>query len=121
MTEEQRIQYLANIFHVARADGRVDGVEDTTSEQIAEGIGGGYLETRKGLDLALEKDFAVQLPQRLSDRIRNLEDMFMLACCDQGFDAMEKEIIIDFAKQIGITQDQLNAIRREVKAELSQE
>jgi len=121
MTEDEQIQYLANVYHVARADGRVDGVEDTRAEQIANGIGAGYLETRKALDLSAEKDFTPTLPARLSDRIRNLEDMLFLACCDQNLHDQEIKAMVAFAKQIGVSQDQLNLARKEAKARLQQE
>ena len=120
MTEEEQIQYLANIYHVARADGRVEVVEDSVVEDMAKGIGAGYLETRNGLDLSAEKDFCVVFPARLSERIRNLEDMLLLAYSDQKLHDLEKKIIIDFAKQIGITQEQVNMIRKVAKARLQQ-
>ena len=121
MTEQEQIQYLANVFYVARADGRVDVAEDSSVEDMARGIGAGYLETRKALDLSAEKDFCVQFPPRLSDRIRNLEDMLYLAYCHQGLHDLEKGIIVDFARKIGITQEQLNLMRKEAKARLQQE
>ncbi len=89
MTEEEQIQYLANLFHVARADGRVDVSEDSLAEDIAKSIGAGYLETRKALDLSAEKDFSVTFPARFSERIRNLEDMLLLAYCDQDLHDLE--------------------------------
>ena len=121
MTENEQIQYLANVFHVARADKRLDGIEDSIAEEIAQGIGAGYLQTRKALDLASQKDYCVEFPARLSDRIRNFEDMLLVACCDQKLHDLEKKIIVDFAKQIPITQEQVNVIRKEVKARLAQQ
>ena len=120
MTEEEQIQYLANIFHVSRADGRVEVIEDSVAEDMAKGIGCGYLETRKALDLSAEKDFSVTFPARLSERIRNLEDMLLLAYCDQDLHHLERKIIIDFAKQIDITQKQINIIRKEAKDRLQE-
>ena len=120
MTEEEQVQYLANIYHVARADGRVEVIEDGVIENMANDIGAGYLETRNALDLSVEKDFSIIFPARLSDRIRNLEDMLQLAYQDQVLHGLEKKIMIDFARQIGITQEQVNTIRKEAKARLQQ-
>jgi len=120
MTEEEQIQYLANVYHVARANGRVEMVEDRVVEDMAKGIGAGYLQTRKALDMSAEKDFSVKLPARLSERIRNVEDMLFLAYCDQELGDLEKKVIVDFATQIGMTQKQVNIIRKETKARLKQ-
>ena len=102
MTEEEQIQFLANIYHVARADGRVEVIEDEVAESMAKDIGAGYLETRNALDLSAEKDFSIIFPARLSDRIRNLEDMLYIAYQDQELHDLEKTVMVDFARQIGI-------------------
>jgi len=52
----------------------------------------------------------------ISERIRNLEDMLFLAYCDKALHELEKKILVDFARQIGITQEQINMIRKEAKA-----
>jgi len=118
MTKEEQVQYLANIYHVARASGRVEVIEDSVAEEMATGIGAGYLETRNALDLSSKKDFCVKFSTRLSDRIRNLEDMLFLAYCDKALHELEKKIVVDFARQLGITQEQMNMIRKEAKARL---
>ena len=118
MTKDEQIQYLANIFYVARADGRVSTLEDSMVEELSKGINAGYLETRNALDLSMAKDFTFTFPKRFSDRIRNLEDMLCVAYCENGLDDMEKKVIVDFAKQIGITQKEIDVIRKETKARL---
>ena len=65
MTKAEHVQYLANVFHVARADGRVEVLEDRLVEEMAKGIGAGYLETRNALDLSGSKEFEVVFPARL--------------------------------------------------------
>ena len=120
MTEQEQILYLANIFHVARADGRVEVIEDGAAEAMAAGIGAGYLQTRKALDLSLEKDFKVYLPARLSERMRNLEDMLEMAYVDADLHAVEKGAVVDFAKQVGVTQEQLRTIQREVQGRVKE-
>ena len=118
MTKDEQIHYLANIFYVARADGRVSTVEDSVVEELSKGINAGYLETRNALDLSMAKDFTFTFPKRFSDRIRNLEDMLCVAYCESGLDDMEKKVIVNYAKQIGITQKEIDIIRKETKARL---
>ena len=121
MTEAEQIQYLANMFYVARSDGKVDRVEDKAIEQMAKDIGAGYFQTRKALDMAGEADFEVVFPARLSERIRNMEDMLFVAGRDVKLEEVEKEIIVDFARQIGVSQKQVDIIRRETRARLKKE
>lgn len=118
MTEAEQIQYLANVFYVARSDGKVDPVEDKAVEQMAKDIGAGYFQTRKALDMAGQADFEVVFPARLSERIRNMEDMLFVAGRDLKLEEVEKEIVVDFARQIGVNQKQVDIIRRETRARL---
>ena len=118
MTKDEQIHYLANIFYVARADGRVSTLEDSMVEELSKGINAGYLETRNALDLSMAKDFTFTFPKRFSDRIRNLEDMLCVAYCESGLDDMEKKVIVDYAKQIGVTQKEIDIIREETKDRL---
>ncbi len=118
MTKDEQVQYLANIFHVARADGRVSTVEDSMVEELAKGVNAGYLETRNALDFSMKKDFTFTFLKRFSDRIRNLEDMLLVAYCESGLEDMEKKVIVNYAKQVGITQSQIDIIRKETKARL---
>ena len=118
MNQQEQIQYLANIYNLAAADGNFEVEEDYLLQEIAKGIGAGYLETRKALDLSQQKDFAVKLPHRYSEKLRCLEDMLFLALSDKKLQEMEKEIIITFAKQLGVNQEQMDLIRKETKDRL---
>ena len=118
MTEAEQIDYLANLYYVARLDGRVDMSEDTLAEKMAQGIGAGYLETRKAVDLSARSDYTLRIPPRFSDRVRNLEDMVQMAYYSDGLDADEKKTLIAYARDIGITQAQLDTVRREAKQRL---
>ena len=120
MTQQEQIQYLANIYYLASADGNFEVEEDYILQEIAKGIGAGYLETRKALDLSGQKDFEVKLPRRLSEKIRNLEDMLLVALSDKKLHQMEKQIIVTYAKKVGIHQEQLDAVREDVKARLKE-
>ena len=113
MTQQEQIQYLANLYFLAGADHNFEVEEDYILQDIAKGIGAGYLETRKALDFAGEKDFQIKLPTRYSETLRCLEDMLFLAMSDSKLDRMEKEIIVKYAKQLGINQQQLDQIRQE--------
>ncbi|MBU1260262.1 MAG: hypothetical protein KJ757_04105 [Planctomycetes bacterium] len=118
MNQQEQIQYLANIYNLAAADGNFQVEEDYLLQEIAKGIGAGYLETRKALDLSQQKDFIVKLPHRYSEKLRCLEDMLFLAMSDKKLHEMEKLSVLTFAKQLGINQDQMDIIRKETKDRL---
>jgi uncharacterized tellurite resistance protein B-like protein len=118
MIQQEQVQYLANIYYLAGADGSFEVEEDYLLQDIAKGIGAGYLETRKALDLAQQKDFEIKLPVRFSEKIRNLEDMMFVAMSDKKLHQMEKKIIVAFAKQLDISQEQLDLVREEAKERL---
>lgn len=112
MDKAQQIQYLANIYFLARSDNNLDPKEDLVLEKIAKEIGGGYLETRKALDMSMSKDFKITLPERLSDQIRSIEDMLLVALCDNRLEDLEKRIVTQFAKEVDITKEQFKMIKQ---------
>lgn len=115
MTEKQQIQYLANIYYLAHADGKFEVDEDYHLIDIAEGIGASYMETRKALDMvtAAKDSFEIKLPERFSDHIRTLEDMMFVTFSDKRLHKMEKTIIMDLARKIDINKSQLSVIKNQ--------
>lgn len=112
MNQQQQIQYLANIYFLARSDKDFNANEDSLLIQIAESIGGGYLETRKALDISMEADFKIKLPKLAEDRISNLENLMVIAFSDSKLHKMEKNIIMSFAKALNIDKKQLAEIKK---------
>jgi uncharacterized tellurite resistance protein B-like protein len=120
MTQEEQIQYLANIYYLARADNDFQVEEDYLLQEIAKDIGAGYLETRKALDLSISPDFKIIFPARFSERIRNFEDMLAVAYYDKKLQQMEKEIIVNYARHLDITKEQFEVIQQEAKKKLQE-
>ena len=118
MNDEEQIQYLANIWYVALVDGQAERIEDKMLDVIAKGIKAGYFETIKAKQRGAEEDFTLQYPSRLSDRIRNVEDMLLMAYADKKLESLEKKILIDYANSLDITKEQLAAIQQETKARI---
>ena len=118
MTQQQQIQYLANIYYLARADGNFEVEEDSLLIKIAEGIGAGYLETRKALDMVLENGFKLKLPERFSNQLRTVEDMMLVAMSDKKLHKNEKKILLAFSKQLVLGQEQIDIIRKQAKTRL---
>jgi len=120
MTQDEQIQYLANIYYLARADNDFQVEEDYLLQEMAKDIGAGYLETRKALDLSMAQDFKIKFPARLSEKIRNLEDMLLVAYYDKKLQHLEKEIILAYTKHLGISPKQFEIIQEQAKKRLEE-
>jgi uncharacterized tellurite resistance protein B-like protein len=118
MENEEKIQYLANVYYLAMADGKVDRIEEKLFDHIAKGVKGGYFETLKAMDLAKTEGFEVKYPLRLSDRIKCVEDLLLVAYADEKLHEMEKKIVMEFANELGIYKDQFLMIKEETKKRL---
>lgn len=115
MMKDEQVQYLANIYHLLLADAEVGRVEEKAFELIAREIGAGYFERRNALKSAEQATFQVRPVGRLSDRMRNLEDMLLAAYCNGVVDAAEKKLIVDFATQVAVNKHQFSVMKSEAK------
>lgn len=116
MEKDQQVKYLANVFAVVAADGDVARIEERVFEDIARGIQAGYFERRQATEMASSEELPARLEARWSDQIRNLEDMFFVGLCDDPLESAEKRVIVEYARTLGISQQQLNQIRTESRS-----
>ena len=115
MNDEDKVKYLANIYHLLIADGEVDRLEERMFDEIRRDLHAGHFETTKGKEMAQQEGFRVQLVGRWSDRVANFEDMLFAAYCNGVFEQTEKKAIQQYARQLGIDQKQFDHIKRETK------
>ena len=115
MNKEEKVRYLANLYFLLLADGQVERAEEKEFEKIARDLSAGYFERKEAMEIAKNEGLQLHLPSRLSQRIRNLEDMLFLAYANDALDPAEKEPIMDYANHLGISQQQLNVIKQETK------
>ena len=115
MTKEEKIQYLANLYYLIKIDGKVEDVEDRFLTKAASEIGAGPYYITHAKNTALEKGFSIQYPKRYSDRIKNVEDMLLLAYSDKRLHKLEKKIIQEYIKETSISKDQMKVIQKEAK------
>jgi len=113
MDRQEKVRYLANICHALIADGGVDQIEQQFLEQISDDIGAGFLDKEEALRLARGPGYQVRPVGRWSQRIRNLEDMLLAAYSNGVLEPTEKKNIKEYARQLGISQEQLDLIRKE--------
>ena len=115
MQESDIIQYLANVLSVARADGVMSPQEEAAAEGIRAELKAKKRDFTRAGKLAAEDSFELNTAGRLSEMVRNIEDMVYVGLADGDFSASEKKIVIQFAKLIGITQQQIDAVVVEAK------
>jgi len=115
MNDEDRVKYLANIYHLLMADGEVDRLEERVFEEIRRDLHAGYFESSKAKEMAEKEGFQVQMVGRWSDRVANFEDMLFAAYCNGVFEKTEKKAIQRYARQLGINQAQFDLIKQEAK------
>ena len=107
LDNDQRITYLANVIAVARANGQLSPRESDALEQIQKRIGAKKSDLNKAHALAESSDFKVCPVGHFADKVQNLEDLIYVSMVDGALDEGEKPVILEFAKQIGISQEQL--------------
>ena len=120
MTDEEKIRYLSNIYLVIAADGDVDSDEQQLFNSVARDIrADGRIRWEATKLAAGEKEVQTSVSALWSDRIRNLEDMVLAVYCDGQVDPSEKQVLVKYAKHLGIDQTHLNLIKDEAKRRLS--
>jgi uncharacterized membrane protein YebE (DUF533 family) len=115
MKKEEAARYLANIYLVLATDNEVNRDEERLFEAISREIQAGYLERRDAMKLADSQGVQTNVSARWSERIRNLEDMIFVAYSNGVLEPSEKQAIVEYAKHLGIDQQQLDLIKKEVK------
>ena len=115
MTNEEEVRYLANIYHVLASDNEVGREEERLFEAISREIHAGYSERRQAMELAESQGVQTNVSPRWSERIRNLEDMIFAAYSNGVLEPSEKKAIVEYAKHLGIDQQQLDLIKQESK------
>ncbi|MEW6249992.1 MAG: TerB family tellurite resistance protein [Planctomycetota bacterium] len=115
MTSSELVQYLANVIHVVRADNQLTPAEQTAFAGVVAELGAKKKEQKDAERLAAQDEFQARPVSRYSDQIRNVEDMVYLALADGDLEQTEKARVVHFARDLGLTQDQVNRIVSEAK------
>ncbi len=115
MTNEEIVQYIANIASIAAADGKLGPLEAKAFEIIRQEIGATEYDIHQALTAIAQDNYQLSPVGRFSDRVRNIEDMIFISFVDGDFAKSEKSEVLSFAKSIKVTQDQLTQILSESK------
>lgn len=110
MHENEIRQYLANVLHIAGSDGTLSNQENAAFQEICEQFKVKKKDITAAEGLAANPHFRVKTVGRYSDKIRMLEDMVYVAVSDGELVDAEKRIILNLAKEVGISQTSMNTI-----------
>lgn len=115
------IPFLANIALVAYADGKLSESELGQLEAIRQEYRFKKSEYNAAVHLVESSDYKITLVGSFADQVRNLELILRVAYADDDLDESEILIIQDFCRTIGIHQEQLDRLCREVITSLKQQ
>ncbi|HUU85304.1 MAG TPA: zinc-ribbon domain-containing protein [Phycisphaerae bacterium] len=121
MNELEKICYLQNVIRVGHADEVVAPEENAHLESVRAAIRATKSQLRKARESVGESAIDLAPLGRFSFRLQNLEDMIEMALADGTLDEEEKRLLIDAAKRVGVTQDQVNLILTEAKSRRERE
>lgn len=115
LDNEQKVRYLMNVIGLARSDNALSPKESDAIDLIQTTIGARKTELNKAYKMVEGENFSPEVIGAWSDQIKNLEHIIYVALIDGSIHANEKSYILSFAKQVRLSQDQLNLIISDVK------
>lgn len=115
MTKEEKLLYLSNVVFVAGTDHAISEAEAEAIEIVRQQMGASQGDLKKALHAVSHGHYQLKPCGRFSAKVRNLEDMILVAISDGEISKSEKPEILSFAKTIKISQDQISEILSEAK------
>ncbi|MGD8983648.1 MAG: zinc ribbon domain-containing protein [Desulfobacteraceae bacterium] len=115
MTKEEKLLYLSNVVFIAGTDQIISDAEAKAIEIVRQQIGASEGDLKKALHTVSHGNHRLTPFGRFSDKVRNLEDMILVAISDGEISKSEKPEILTFAKTVKISQDQITEILSEAK------
>lgn len=118
MNDQQRVQFMANLFYVLYSDSNIRKAEEQVFNRFAMQISA----KRHHLDLAVEKarapSFELSFPFRFADSIFNLEAMLITVLIDKKLNINEKKSIQEAKQKLELSEAQFKHVVEDAKAYL---
>jgi uncharacterized tellurite resistance protein B-like protein len=115
------IPFLANIALVAHADGKLSASELGQLEAIRADLKMKKGDFNKAITIVGANDHKLTAVGTFADQVMNLELMLRVAYADDDLDRAEADLIADFCRMIGITQEQIDRLEKEILNSLKQQ
>jgi Zn finger protein HypA/HybF involved in hydrogenase expression len=115
MTKEEKLLHLSNVVFIAGTDHIISEAEAKAIQIVRQQIGASEGDLKKALHSVTNGNHQLTPFGRFSAKVRNLEDMILVAISDGDISKSEKPEILSFARAIKISQDQISEILFEAK------
>jgi len=115
------VPFLANIALVAHADGTLSAAELGQLEAIRKEMKFKKSDYNAAVRLVQGSEYKLAPIGSFADQVKNLELMLRVAYSDDDLGQAEVSLILNFCKSIGINQDQLTRLQKEVLSSLKQQ
>jgi len=115
------IAFLANIAHVAHADGKLSSNEQNMIESVRKELGFKKSDLSAALKLVENGTYAMVPVGSFSNQVRNLAAVLRVAYADSDLGQMEDGLVLSFSTAIGINAEQLERMRAEIQPQLQQQ
>jgi len=119
LSEAEQITYLANIIFAA--GGSLNERQQAVFAQIQDKIGAKKTSLTKAMARAKSSNFSATPTGLLGDQVSNLGDMLYVAILDGDLSLNEKEIVLTFAKTVGLNDEQLKLVTTEALQRLKED
>lgn len=116
MESHEREAYLLNLVGIVTVDGVLTEVEESLLERVRAHIGATKGQLARAVKNAQPGSIDLTALGRLSDRIRCVEDMIEAASADGELAAVEREVLTEAVRALGLTQGHVDVMVREAKA-----
>lgn len=120
LAEQEQITYLANIVFLAHTDSTLSPKETAAIEEIRTALGAKKGTLNAALKAAQSGQYTPVKTGNFVAQVSNVADMLYLCFVDGDLAESEKNIVTDFCRKVGLTQDQLNVMIREAIARADQ-
>ncbi len=116
LSEQDQITYLANVIIVAQTDSAMSPKETAAIDQIRISIGAKKATLAAALKTVQSGSYRPVKTGDFAAQVSNVADMLYMCFIDGELEANEKNVLTDFSKKVGLTQDQLNVMVKEALA-----
>jgi uncharacterized tellurite resistance protein B-like protein len=106
-----KLEHFRNLVSLSAADGKIEDVERVALSKIA--YEQGIPLDRLNVMLTHASEYIYLIPQNLTEKEKQLEEMLQLAYVDGDFSPAERELITMVAEKLGFSKDELNKIIKE--------
>jgi uncharacterized tellurite resistance protein B-like protein len=103
-----KLEHFRNLVSLSAADGKIEEIELVALNKIA--YEQGIPVDRLNVMLSKAHEYRYLIPQNLTEREKQLDQMIELALCDGEFAPAEVELIAMVAEKLGFSQQELDQI-----------